>query len=138
MFNVKVGSNLIVSYARKGKKQDGTPYAVVAFVEKDNQPKDLENPSQSKSVIKCWMDSLPDDVVDGCTVKLTELGGCRNIESDRGDIAGSKLLGQLVRRDVAVKSRTFCNEAKARGKRIGADHVRVASDRRKQDRSGIS
>ena len=96
MFNVKVGSNLIVSYARKGKKQDGTPYAVVAFVEKDNQPKDLENPSQSKSVIKCWMDSLPDDVVDGCTVKLTELGGFNWLHTK------SEAYGKTVYRDEIV------------------------------------
>lgn len=96
MFKIKVGSDLVVSYARKGKKKDGTPYAVVAFVEKDNQAKELENPSNSKSIVKCWMESLPDDVVDGSVVKLTQLGGFDWVHTK------SEAYGKTVYRDEIV------------------------------------
>lgn len=96
MFNINVGSDLVVSYARKGKKSDGTPYAVIAFVEKDNQPRELENPSNSKSIVKCWMSDLPEEVKDGSIVKLTQLGGFNWVHTK------NEAYGKTVYRDEIV------------------------------------
>ena len=75
MFSINFGGKYNVKYARSGLKQDGTPYALVAMVENENQPAGLEHPSNSKATVKAWIDKLPEGVTDGCVIKLVSFTG---------------------------------------------------------------
>ena len=44
MFSVHNGNTFRIKYARTGVKQSGENYAILAFVEKENQPAGLELP----------------------------------------------------------------------------------------------
>ena len=43
MFAINMNQVLNVSHFRSGKKQDGTPYSLLTFVEKYNQPDGLSS-----------------------------------------------------------------------------------------------
>ena len=75
MFSINFNSELRIKYARSGSKQDGTPYAVIAAVENENQPEGVEHPSKSKATVKAWLDKLPEGVTDGCVIRLTSFTG---------------------------------------------------------------
>jgi len=79
MFDVNVGQTLKVSYAREGKHQDGTPYAVICCYERDNQPEGIDNPSKSCDSIKIWLDKLPKGITDGCLIQIKSILGFRKV-----------------------------------------------------------
>ena len=75
MFAININGEYRVKYARSGLKQTGDPYAIVAFVESENQPTGLEHPSKSKATVKAWLDKMPEGVKDGCIVRLLGFDG---------------------------------------------------------------
>ena len=85
MFSVHNGNTFRIKYARTGVKQSGENYAILAFVEKENQPAGLEHPSKSNCTVKAWIDKLPEGVTDGGMVRLVSQEGfdIKHIQNER-------------------------------------------------------
>lgn len=109
MFSIKFDNQYKVKYARSGLKQDGSPYALIAMVENENQPEGLEHPSKSKATVKAWMDWLPNGVTDGCIITLKSFDGF-----DWKHIA-SEAFGKTVYNDVIELKNAVIELAKAEG-----------------------
>ena len=75
MFNFEIGKSYVVKNARQGTQQNGTKYALLSFVECDNQPEGVERPSESKATVKAWLSELPKGIKDGGIVTLTGMSG---------------------------------------------------------------
>ena len=73
MFAIAKGSVLNVNHFRSGKKQDGTDYSLLTFVEKFNQPDGTEN--NSSSTIKMWDADISGNPTDGCQIVLEDFLG---------------------------------------------------------------
>ena len=101
MFDVEKGCILNVSYARKGKKQDGTPYCMLKFLERDNQPDDLPNPSRSYKPLYAWFEGaeFPDaikGIKDHGKVKLIDFTGFQSYAGTR-EIDGKTVYREELR-----------------------------------------
>lgn len=78
MFTMKKNEVIRVHSARTGHQKDGTPYAMIKWLESENQPKGLEKPSQSKTPCYIWMQEFPKElegIKDGCLIKLVDFDG---------------------------------------------------------------
>ena len=78
MFTVKKNSVYRVHSARTGTQKDGKTYAMLKFLECENQPEDLETPSKSKTPLYVWYAAFPEalkGVKDGALVKITDFEG---------------------------------------------------------------
>ena len=73
MFAVNFNSILNVSHFRSGKKQDGTPYSLLTFVEKYNQPDGVTN--NSSSTVKMWDADITGTPTDGCQLLIESFTG---------------------------------------------------------------
>lgn len=109
MFSIKFNTQYKVKYARSGYKQDGTGYALVAFVENENQPEGLEHPSKSKATVKAWLPFMPQGITDGCVINLISFDGF-----DWKHIA-SEAFGKTVYNDVIELRNAKIELAKAEG-----------------------
>ena len=87
MLTIKKNSILNVSYARTGKTQEGKGYSMLKFLEKDNQPADLTNPSRSSKPVYAWFDGdFPEaikGVKDRAKVKLVDFEGFDSYSTSR-------------------------------------------------------
>ena len=75
MFRIRKGENYRINKASAGIKQDGTPWALIVLREDENQPEDLEHPSQSRTPVKIWLEKLPEGCTDGAMIKLLDIEG---------------------------------------------------------------
>ena len=78
MFTIKKNSVYRVHSARNGNQKDGKPYAMLKFLECENQPEDLENPSKAKTPLYCWYETFPETlkgVKDGALVRIVDFEG---------------------------------------------------------------
>lgn len=75
MFTIKTNHIYTVSTASSFTRKDGKKGAVIILREKDNQPENAERPSKSMNPVKIWLDELPENVKNGCTIKLNGFSG---------------------------------------------------------------
>lgn len=73
MFAINKNTVLNASHYRTGVKQDGTPYTLLTFLEKYNQPDGTEN--NSSSTVKMWDAEISGTPADGCHVLLEDFKG---------------------------------------------------------------
>lgn len=73
MFAINTNSILNVSHFRSGAKQDGTPYTLLTFIEKYNQPDGVAN--NSSSTVKMWDADITGTPTDGCQLVLESFTG---------------------------------------------------------------
>lgn len=75
MFAINTNSILNVSHFRSGEKSDGTPYTLLTFVEKYNQPDGVTN--NSSSTVKMWDADITGTPTDGCQLVLESFTGVK-------------------------------------------------------------
>lgn len=93
MFTITKGGTYTVNKAASGTKKDGKPYALLKFVEAENQPAGIERPSRSNSAVNCWFEQFPEavkGVKDGALVKLIDFSGVKWIHEEYFMRDGSK------------------------------------------------
>ena len=91
MFTITKNCVLTVNRAYSGPKKDGSRYALIKFVESENQPAGIERPSKSSSTINCWYESFPeglDGVKPGDLLRLIDFDGVKWIHEQFSDRKG--------------------------------------------------
>ena len=91
MFTITINGTYTVNKAYAGTKKDGTSYALIKFVESENQPANIERPSKSSSAVNCWFESFPEGlagVKTGDLLKLIAFDGVKWIHESYIDRKG--------------------------------------------------
>lgn len=92
MFTITKNTVLTVNKAYSGSKKDGTHYALIKFVESENQPQGIERPSNSSSTVNCWFESFPEGlagVKTGDLLRLLDFEGVKWIHENYVDRKGN-------------------------------------------------
>lgn len=85
MFTITKGGIYTINKCVSGQKKNGEPYALIKFIESENQPAGIERPSRSNSAVNCWFEAMPDGlkgVKDGALVKLVDFTGVKWIHEE--------------------------------------------------------
>lgn len=93
MFTIKKNGVYTVNKAASGTKKNGESYALLKFIESENQPQGIERPSQSNSAVNLWFESFPDNlkgVKDGALVKIVDFTGIKWIHEEYYNRSGEK------------------------------------------------
>ncbi len=93
MFTITKNAVYTVNTARSGFKKDGTGYALIKLIERENQPKDIERPSNSNAACNLWFNAFPEalkGVKDGALIKITDFEGVKWIHEEYFKRDGSK------------------------------------------------
>lgn len=93
MFTITKGQVYTVNKAVSGNKKDGNPYALIKFIESQNQPEGIERPSKSNSAVNVWFESFPKElagVTDGANVRLLDFDGVKWIHEEYSRMSGEK------------------------------------------------
>jgi len=105
MFTITKGVNLTVNRAYEGTKKDGVHYALIKFVESENQPEGIERPSKSSSTINCWFEEFPEGisgVKSGDLLKLVDFTGFKWIHENYVDRKGDPAYRDVIELTGAV------------------------------------
>ena len=93
MFTVLKDEAYTVNRATSGTKKSGNKYALVKFIESENQPKGIERPSKSNSAVNVWYAEFPESlkgVKDGALVRIKDFRGFKWIHEEFTNRRGDK------------------------------------------------
>ena len=85
MFTITKNSVYTINKAAQGRKKDGSSYALIKFIESQNQPEGIERPSKSNSAVNVWFESFPkglEGITDGANVRLLDFDGVKWIHEE--------------------------------------------------------
>lgn len=85
MLSIKTNEPITIKIARRGKMQNGDPYALVTICESDNSE------SKSRSTVKAWGTELDENIKDGCKAVLKAFDEVRIVHEKYGEKYGKPL-----------------------------------------------